>query len=689
MLPRAFLERMQEMLGEEYAAFLESYGREHVQGLRLNPGKIGADGRSAAEMYGIRPDGRSAAEVACSGAAGQCAAEVAGSELAGQCAVEVAGDAAAGQCAAEIAGNGVAGQCAVEVAGDAAAGQCVAESAVNVAAGQCAVEAAGAGAACRDAGFARLSRVPWAEDGYYYEAPDQPGKHPFHEAGVYYIQEPSAMAPVGLMDVRPGERILDLCAAPGGKSVQIAGKLGGSGLLVCNEIHPARAKILSENIERMGIGNACVLNETPERLAEAFPGYFDRVLVDAPCSGEGMFRKSEAAREEWSPENVRLCAERQDGILDCAAGMLRSGGRLVYSTCTFAPEEDEGSVSRFLRRHGEFRILPAEKERLGLEGCDGMPDVLEEALEQRDCHGLAGSPEAVDRGSGLENALRLWPHRIRGEGHFAAVLEKDGAARENYRNTEYNYTTKSITEGMAKGTAKGAGTSLPEEFLRFCAENLRLPESPLSRDPASVLAEAGERAGLSAGGQAPESKTQPPENKAQPPESKTQPPQPGRAAGEKPPTAAKRMAKGKAGAGTRTAVDSGAEEVLPGLGRAAGFTGAVRCMRFGDNLYLVPADMPSFRGLKVLRPGLHLGEVKKNRFEPSHALALALRPACAAHVWNLDSDGPEIAGYLGGQTFPAEGEKGWYLICADGFGTGWGKLAGGIMKNHYPRGLRR
>ena len=663
MLPRAFLERMQEMLGEEYAAFLESYGREHVQGLRLNPGKIGADGRSAAEMYGIRPDGRSAAEVACSGAAGQCAAEVAGSEL--------------------------AGQCAVEVAGDAAAGQCVAESAVNVAAGQCAAEAAGAGAACRDAGFARLSRVPWAEDGYYYEAPDQPGKHPFHEAGVYYIQEPSAMAPVGLMDVRPGERILDLCAAPGGKSVQIAGKLGGSGLLVCNEIHPARAKILSENIERMGIGNACVLNETPERLAEAFPGYFDRVLVDAPCSGEGMFRKSEAAREEWSPENVRLCAERQDGILDCAAGMLRSGGRLVYSTCTFAPEEDEGSVSRFLRRHGEFRILPAEKERLGLEGCDGMPDVLEEALEQRDCHGLAGSPEAVDRGSGLENALRLWPHRIRGEGHFAAVLEKDGAARENYRNTEYNYTTKSITEGMAKGTAKGAGTSLPEEFLRFCAENLRLPESPLSRDPASVLAEAGERAGLSAGGQAPESKTQPPENKAQPPESKTQPPQPGRAAGEKPPTAAKRMAKGKAGAGTRTAVDPGAEEVLPGLGRAAGFTGAVRCIRFGDNLYLVPADMPSFRGLKVLRPGLHLGEVKKNRFEPSHALALALRPACAAHVWNLDSDGPEIAGYLGGQTFPAEGEKGWYLICADGFGTGWGKLAGGIMKNHYPRGLRR
>ena len=523
MLPEAFLERMRGILGEEYGAFLESYGIGHVQGLRLNPGKVGADGRSAAERFGADVERA-------------------------VCRVEDSGD------AAEEAGEGLV----------------------------------------RDVGFAHLSAVPWAEDGYYYEAPDQPGKHPFHEAGVYYIQEPSAMAPVGLLNVGPGERVLDLCAAPGGKSVQIAGKLGGSGLLVCNEIHPARAKILSENIERMGIGNACVLNETPERLAEAFPGYFDRVLVDAPCSGEGMFRKSEAARDEWSPGNVRLCAERQDGILDCAAGMLRSGGRLVYSTCTFAPEEDEGSVSRFLRRHGEFRILPAEKERLGLEGCDGMPDVLEEALEQRDCHGLAGSPEAVDRGSGLENALRLWPHRIRGEGHFAAVLEKDGILTEDCRKNNQKITTNG---------------NLPEEFLCFCARYLRLPED--------------------------------------------------------------------------------VPDVCSGLGQAVGLGGRLRLMGFGDNLYLAPADMPSLKGLKVLRSGLHLGELKKNRFEPSHALALALRPACAAHVWNLDSSGAEIAGYLRGQTFPAEGEKGWYLICADGFGTGWGKLAGGIMKNHYPRGLRR
>ncbi len=509
MLPEAFLERMERMLGEEYGAFLESYGMGHVQGLRLNPGKIGQNGRSAAERFG------GAVERSASG----------------------------------VDGSG------------AAAGQ-------------------SAGGAAGDMGFAHLSPVPWAEDGYYYQPSDQPGKHPFHEAGIYYIQEPSAMAPVELLEVQPGERILDLCAAPGGKSVQIAGKLRGRGILVCNEIHPARAKILSENIERMGIGNACVLNETPERLAEVFPGYFDRVLVDAPCSGEGMFRRSETAREEWSLENVRLCAGRQDGILDCAARMLRAGGRLVYSTCTFAPEEDEGSVGRFLQRHGEFRLLPVDKKGLGLLGRDGLTD-------------------------GLENALRLWPHRIQGEGHFAAALQKDGILIENYRKND----SENKAKGASKGTGKKTDQNPPEEFLAFCAENLLLPV-----DGSDICSELGQAVGLECG---------------------------------------------------------------------------LRFMSFGDNLYLVPADMPSLKGLKALRPGLHLGEVRKNRFEPSHALALALHPACAAHVWNLEADSPAVSGYLSGQTFPAEGGKGWYLICVDGFGTGWGKLAAGIMKNHYPRGLRK
>ena len=168
------------------------------------------------------------------------------------------------------------------------------------------------------------------------------------------------MAPVPFLEVEPGEKVLDLCAAPGGKSTQIGVALKGQGLLVSNEIHPARAKILSENVERMGIRNALVTNETPEKLAEIFVEYFDKVLVDAPCSGEGMFRKNEDAKMEWSPENVEICADRQDGILDCAARMLRPGGKIVYSTCTFAPAENEGSMARFLERHPEFKIMPVK-----------------------------------------------------------------------------------------------------------------------------------------------------------------------------------------------------------------------------------------------------------------------------------------------------------------------------------------
>lgn len=501
MLPEAFLKRMQEMLGEEYPAFLESLGRESYHALRLNALKTGADGRSAAEKYGVATTGP---------------------ESAGTFDVGGPGDGGSGD---GRTGDGKAGT--------------------------------------GEFGFGRLTKVPWAENGYYYEAEDQPGKHPFHAAGVYYIQEPSAMAPAELLEVQPGERVLDLCAAPGGKSTQIAAKLRGQGFLLCNEIHSARAKILSENIERMGVVNACVTNESPARLAEAFPEYFDRVLVDAPCSGEGMFRRNEAACGEWSPENVRLCAERQDEILDCAAQMLRPGGRLVYSTCTFAPEEDEGSVSRFLQRHPEFEILPIDKKRLGLEGCDGFSACAEAASY------------------GLENTLRMAPHRIRGEGHFAAALRKAG----------------SLTEGLRVNAAGGIIKAVSErelgEFPQFCRDNLRPDKS-----------------------------------------------------------------------------------------------GSPRYIKFGENIYLIPADMPDLKGLRVLRPGLHMGELKKNRFEPSHALALALSPQTAAHVWNLTASSPEALAYLSGGTFPAEGEKGWYLICVDGFGIGWGKLAGGIMKNHYPKGLR-
>ena len=235
--------------------------------------------------------------------------------------------------------------------------------------------------------------VPWEPMGFYYDPEARPGLHPYHEAGVYYLQEASAMAPVQLLDPQPGERVCDLCAAPGGKTTQIAGRMVGEGFLLCNEINPKRAKILSRNIERMGVANALVTNEHPQRLAQHLPGYFDRVLIDAPCSGEGMFRKEEAAVTDWSPETVEMCARRQAEILHAGAALLRPGGRLVYSTCTFAPEEDELAVAEFLEAHPEFE------------------------------------PECVEApwfDAGENASYRMWPHKLLGEGHFAAVLRKKG-----------------------------------------------------------------------------------------------------------------------------------------------------------------------------------------------------------------------------------------------------------------------
>ena len=281
-----------------------------------------------------------------------------------------------------------------------------------------------------------LSPVAWAENGYYYDAGARPGLSPLHEAGAYYLQEPSAMAPAALLDAQPDEHVLDLCAAPGGKSTQLAAAMRGRGLLVCNEINHKRAKILSSNIERMGIANALVLNEHPQRLEARFAGYFDRVLVDAPCSGEGMFRKEEAAVSDWSPQTVDMCAARQLEILHSAAAMLRAGGRLVYSTCTFAPQENEGTISAFLHTHPEFYLEKLDAPWFSA----GRPDWVESPAE------------------GLEHTFRLWPHRLRGEGHYAAVLRKHGAAARAALRPE-------------------PAAPMPKEVTRFCAETgAALPE---------------------------------------------------------------------------------------------------------------------------------------------------------------------------------------------------------------------
>ena len=379
--------------------------------------------------------------------------------------------------------------------------------------------------------------VPWEPEGFYYDPDSRPGLHIYHEAGVYYLQEASAMAPVALLDPQPGEKICDLCSAPGGKTTQIAGRMMGQGLLLCNEYSPKRAKILSRNIERMAVANALVTNESTDRLAARFPGFFDRVLVDAPCSGEGMFRKEEAAITDWSQETVEMCARRQAEILHNAARMVRPGGRLVYSTCTFAPEEDELAVAAFLESHPDFE-----------------PEVID-------------TPWFVPAPNG---GHRLWPHKLLGEGHFAAVLKKTNGEEEADIPTV-------------------SGEKLPKEWQTFAKElGITLP--------------------------------------------------PGKA------------------------------------------------VSFGTNLFWVPEETPDLKKLKVLRPGLELGEVKKGRFEPAHALALWLKD-CANTV-SFDPDSPEMKAYLHGEVLPC-GLQGWCLVKAGDFSIGWGKADKIQLKNHYPKGLRR
>ncbi|WP_223069635.1 RsmB/NOP family class I SAM-dependent RNA methyltransferase [Paenibacillus caui] len=264
-----------------------------------------------------------------------------------------------------------------------------------------------------------LQPVPWCDTGFYIEEGLKPGKHPYYHAGLYYIQEPSAMAPVEALDVKPGDRVLDLCAAPGGKSTQIAAKLQGRGVLVTNDISEQRTKALAKNIELYGVRNAVVLNETPERIRNAFPGYFSKILIDAPCSGEGMFRKDADMAREWAKHSVEKCSMMQRDILQTAAGLLAPGGTIVYSTCTFAPEENEGQIAAFLSRHPEFEVVPLPKE---WDISRGRPEWLEVSAPER------SEAEECSREAAAKTAEtgRLWPHLIKGEGHFVAVLRHTG-----------------------------------------------------------------------------------------------------------------------------------------------------------------------------------------------------------------------------------------------------------------------
>ena len=399
-------------------------------------------------------------------------------------------------------------------------------------------------------------RVSWANEAYYFDENVRPGKHPYHEMGLYYIQEPSAMSAAALLAPKPGMRVLDLCAAPGGKSTQLATYLGDSGLLVSNEINTQRSRILSQNIERMGIKNAIVTNEDSFVLASHFPGFFNAIQVDAPCSGEGMFRKLPEAIEQWSMENVAICAARQKEILDNAAVMLKPGGTIVYSTCTFSKEENEDVIEYFLERHPDFT---------------------------------------------LEEMERFWPHKVDGEGHFVAKLVRRGCVDTDLkadRKTKKNKNSKN-----RKNETKPALTKENRKLLSECLEET------VSEDMAAWIKNS-------------------------------------------------------------------------------------RLVMFGEQLYRLPDMEVDIKGLKVQRAGLHIGEFKKQRFEPSHSLALALKLSEAKNVVKLTWDDPQTTGFFNGQSVmlsdeqTAECKKGWALVCVDGYPAGWGKVNGAQVKNHYPKGLR-
>lgn len=242
----------------------------------------------------------------------------------------------------------------------------------------------------------KLTQIPWAGDGFYYDRDLKPTRHPWYFAGLYYLQEPSAMAPASLLPVEPGDKVLDLCAAPGGKSTELAAKLQGEGLLFSNDISNSRAKALLKNLELAGAGNICVSSETPEKLARYFEGFFDKILVDAPCSGEGMFRRDGDMVKSYSQKGPEYYSRIQYEIVSEAVKMLRPGGMMLYSTCTFDEEENEGTIRRLLKEHDDLHLVPLEKQ-------DGFQP-----------------------GIGLSECVRLFPHKIKGEGHFIALLKKDG-----------------------------------------------------------------------------------------------------------------------------------------------------------------------------------------------------------------------------------------------------------------------
>lgn len=492
-----------------------------------------------------------------------------------------------------------------------------------------------------------LRPIPWCGTGFYVPHGVKPGLHPYYHAGLYYIQEPSAMAPVELLDVQPGDHVLDLCAAPGGKSTQIAAKLQGKGVLVTNDIHSERTKALAKNVELYGVRNAVVLNESPERIAGAFPHYFNKVLIDAPCSGEGMFRKDEDMVKSWEHHSVEKCVLMQRDILETAAKLLAPGGTIVYSTCTFAPEENEAMIAEFLNLNPDFTVHDIP-ETVGF--APGRPDWVRQML-----------PETAERTGAIldqtRGTARLWPHLLEGEGHYVAVLQ------HRPETTAEGISSVENEEETVSKIAEDQGIAVTQPLSKADRKRERLMRTE-SRERNDRPARGGKNEGK---------------------------------AGRNNERDARKSNRGKGRGTDQVNIDPGTvyqqfiEEhmELELLGET---------VFYGDRVYQSSVGASRLEGLKVIRPGWFMGTVKNGRFVPSHPLACALNRSEAKRVINLASANGEAVRYLKGETLnieeasveckPGVAAKGYALVCVDGYALGWGKWLDGVLKNEYPAGWR-
>ena len=402
----------------------------------------------------------------------------------------------------------------------------------------------------------QLIPIPWIDNGFFCDGAKDISKCPYYAAGLYYIQEASAMTPANRLMLNPGDKVLDMCAAPGGKATELGAKLLNRGVLMANDISNSRAKALLKNMELFGLANICVTSENPEKLASIYPEYFDKILIDAPCSGEGMFRRDKRMVEDWQNKGPDYYSEIQKQLIVAGATMLKSGGKLLYSTCTFSKKENEEVVTHLLRNCPQMRLISPEGYEGFAEGFDGLTD-----------------------------CIRIFPHKMAGDGHFIALLEKAPSSNQN-----------ASEDSCLDVERQTKSDSLPEDAVSF----LQLIERDFSDGYFKII---------------------------------------------------------------------------------------------NDKIYFLNNNIEIHKSIRYLRTGLYIGLLKRNRFEPSQALAMNLKAYEFASSIDLNVADIRTIKYLKGETIdvsdcPVTNLKGWQLVCVEGYPLGFGKLANGTLKNKYYQGWR-